>query len=190
MLKRLVILLVLLLTIHLALAKTTDITMQEGQSIELEGSNITLMSIDTKNDKALVCVNSKKAIVSDARLANNVLIKIKSLKKDKIRFDITPNCKDCICDTEECSNVACFNECNTDKNCNDYNPRTKDICSGTPKTCSHQVEELKESSLIKRTPTETKQETIQVDVKPAEEQAKQYKTFVTKLYERFLSLFS
>lgn len=108
--KKLILLVILLLIIPISLAKTEKITMYPGMSRVIENSNITLISLDEKNNKAVVCINNEKKILTEdaEKTLGKLIINAKSIKLDYVDFELKSDCKDCICNTVECSNAACF----------------------------------------------------------------------------------
>lgn len=110
--KKLILLAILLLIIPISLAKTEKVTMYPGMSKLIENSNITLISLDEKNNKAVVCINNEKKILTENsdKTVGKLIINAKSIKLNYVDFELKSDCKDCICNTVECSNNLCFPE--------------------------------------------------------------------------------
>lgn len=123
------ILLLIILLSTLVNANTEIVNMKKGDSILLEGKNITLINLDNEDDKVVICINNVKSIVSDEKTTNEVIIDVKSVKDDYARIGFEVICDDCICD-ESCLNNDCFSqkECIYNTECNDFNILTKDSC--------------------------------------------------------------
>ena len=66
--------LIILILIPIAIAKSVDITLKEGESYYYDARNITLIKLDTVDDKAVICLNNKKEIISDTKAMNGVNI--------------------------------------------------------------------------------------------------------------------
>ena len=132
---------IVLLTVFLVLAKTETVELKEGESFEIKDKNLTLIKFDPDDDKIIVCVNNEKAIVSDEidKSVNGVTIHIKSVKKDYAKLELTRRCTSskCSCEKtdEDCSNIECFHECDSDAECDDNNKTTNDFCRGSPRKC-------------------------------------------------------
>ncbi len=109
--KKLILLAILLLIIPISLAKTEKITMYPGMSKVIENSNITLISLDEKNNKAVVCINNEKKILTEDsdKTVGKLIINAKNIKLDYVEFELKSDCKDCVCGPE-CSNALCFPE--------------------------------------------------------------------------------
>ncbi len=78
-----------------------------GESITLGGRNVTLMDLDTKEDKIIVCVNGEKSIVpSTGKTVKKVFIEPRRVMSTyaEIRLKTTERGSCGI----ECSNTACF----------------------------------------------------------------------------------
>src|SRR3989344_6686931 len=109
--KKLILLIILLLIIPISLAKTEKITLYPGMSKLIENSNITLISLDEKNNKAVVCINNEKKILTEDtdKTVGKLIINAKNIKLDYVEFELKSDCKDCTC-TSDCSNDLCFPE--------------------------------------------------------------------------------
>lgn len=115
------------------LAKSKTIELNKGESYFFEQKNITLLDINSKDEKILVCVNGIKGIVSDSRKVNYVDIKVKNIEKNSTKLRVDYECKDCVC--EDCENIPCFDECKRDADCDDFDRESVDRCVGRPKKC-------------------------------------------------------
>jgi len=132
--------LLVLCMIPLIIAKTETVTLEPMESFEIKDKNITLIKLDSEDDKVVLCISNEKVIVSDTldKSVNGVTVHIKSVKSDYAKIEFTRTCtKDCSCEEnkEECSNIECFHECDVDLDCNDNNPSTNDFCRSSPRTC-------------------------------------------------------
>jgi hypothetical protein len=140
--------------VYLVLAKTETVELKEGESFEIKDKNLTLIKFDPEDDKVIVCVNNEKAIVSDRidKSVNGVTIHIKSVKNNYARLELTRRCTSskCSCEKteEDCSNVECFHECNSDDDCDDKDETTNDFCRGSPRKCINIKIEQQEECII------------------------------------------
>jgi hypothetical protein len=78
-----------------------------GESITLGGRNVTLMDLEAKGDKIIVCVNGEKSIIpSIGKTVNKVFIEPRRVTNTyaEIRLKTTESDSCGI----ECSNIACF----------------------------------------------------------------------------------
>ena len=100
-------LIILLLLIGLASAKTETIELGIGESSVSQDRTITLLNLNDKDDKIILCINNEKNIVSDIKTINNVFIELRKIDKDIARFKIRYTCKNCVCD-QDCNNNACL----------------------------------------------------------------------------------
>ena len=109
--KKLILLVILLLILPISLAKTEKVTMYTGMSKTIENSNITLISLDEKNNKAVVCINNEKKILTENsdKTVGKLIINAKTIKLDYVEFELKSDCKYCTC-TSDCSNNLCFPE--------------------------------------------------------------------------------
>lgn len=156
--KKVLFLFTLLVSIQLVSAAVTEtINLKKDESFIIEGINVTLLDLNEKEDKVKICVNSRKAIVSNEKTINKVTIEIKYVKENYARLKLRAKCDDCVCDTEECSNIACYNKCEMDNDCNDHNENTIDTCSGFPKKCMYSPIEQKKEEIPSNTTTDIPQ---------------------------------
>ena len=109
--KKLILLVILLLIIPISLSKTEKVTMYPGMSKVIENSNITLISLDEKDNKVIVCINNEKKILEEDsdKTVGKLIINAKSIKLNYADFELKSDCKDCVCGLE-CSNALCFPE--------------------------------------------------------------------------------
>ncbi|MBS3171386.1 hypothetical protein J4449_02110 [Candidatus Woesearchaeota archaeon] len=100
----LVILIFLILPVNAA-----RVNLIEGENYYTDGRNITVLGIDNKRDKVLVCINNERAILSKERqkTVNDVSLLVKTVSDEKIRIDIKVYCEDCECN-ENCLNTECI----------------------------------------------------------------------------------
>lgn len=139
---RKLILIILFLVLFLAVVsagtdtETERTELEEGQSMEVSGKRLTLMKLDYENQRVIVCVNGKRAILSErsTKNVNDAIINLRGVTKNKADIRMSVNCPGCECD-ESCDNSICFDKCYTDKDCDDGNDLTEDECFGTPKIC-------------------------------------------------------
>ncbi len=128
------ILLLILVMIPVALARTEEVELKQGESYSFDGRNITLMKLDKSDDRVVICVNNKKEIVSDNKYVSGVNIDLKWVRDNSAKFEFR------FSECEECNygiwdNLDCFDECNLDIDCNDNDENTIDECKGRPKKC-------------------------------------------------------
>ena len=125
--KKLILLVILLLIIPIILAKTEKVTMYSGMSRQIENSNITLISLDEKENKIIVCINNEKRILEEdtERAIGKLIINVKSINLNYVDLELKSDCRDCAC-TSGCSNNLCFQEVKqeTVKNATMPNPAT------------------------------------------------------------------
>ena len=169
-----------LLLVPIIEAKSLTQELKPFDSMEIENQNITLLKLDEKNDKAIVCVNGVKAIISDndAKAVNNVLVEIRDVKAGYVKLRLESNCDDCILD----NNNECLHECNSNIDCNDSNALTEDACLGIPRKCTF-AEKPKEP-----TPPEKTSATITVNIEAQKTPVKE-PSFFEKILSWFSSLF-
>ena len=57
--------------------------MQVGSSVELEDQNLSLLKLDRKDDKVILCINGEKTIAAEDKVktVNNVIIDVKDVKE-------------------------------------------------------------------------------------------------------------
>ncbi|MBU2639793.1 MAG: hypothetical protein KKG75_03775 [Nanoarchaeota archaeon] len=128
----LAIILVLLL-VPIIEAKTLTQDLKPLESVEIENQNVTLLRLDSKGDKVIVCVNGVKAIIADndAKTVNNVFVEVRDIKTDYAKLRLESKCNSCVLS----NNNECLNECNSNADCNDNNALTEDSCLGIPRKC-------------------------------------------------------
>ena len=114
-------------------AKTLTENLKVGNSVIIEDQRISLLNLDKKDDKVVLCINDVKTIVSKARdrTVNNVRVEVKSVTLDQARLKLESVCKNCILS----DNDICINQCNTNSDCDDTNDSTIDKCTRIPKEC-------------------------------------------------------
>lgn len=117
-------------------ARTIDIDLYFNQSQEEFGKNITLISVDTKEDKAIICVNQEKFIITDTKNIDGLSIDLRTVKKDYISLDLESSCTNCKCE-DKCDNSICFDKCQSDDDCLKLHGYAVK-CSGTPKECVYE----------------------------------------------------
>ncbi len=85
-----------------------DVELSRGESYEFQGKNITILNLNEKDDKAIICVNNVKTIISDnkEKTINPIVIDLKYVKDGVARLRLDGNCRRCVCD-ESCSNDLC-----------------------------------------------------------------------------------
>ena len=130
--KKGIFLIILLLLVPLALAKSESVTLYKGKSEIIENNNLTLLDFDKEDEKMVVCVNNQKGIVSDDRKIGEVHIDIRSFESEGVRVILDSDCDDC----NVGDNLDCYDECNLDKDCGDGDEETVDYCKGRPKRCT------------------------------------------------------
>ena len=175
--------LIILILIPIAIAKSVDITLKEGESYYYDARNITLIKLDTVDDKAVICLNNKKEIISDTKAMNGVNIDLAWVRTKDAKLNLKfADCKDC--DYGNWDNLDCFDECSIDKDCSDNNGDTKDSCSGRPKKCVHEIIEKK---IIAENKTKEENKTVEFVENVNEE--KKYKSFTQWIFEKIKNLF-
>ena len=99
----------LFLLLILPLTSATRIDLLLNKSFVNDGRNISLIDINIAKEKALICINNEKAILSKGKpkTVNNVVLELRKTYKDKINLDAKVYCEDCECDTN-CSNSDCI----------------------------------------------------------------------------------
>lgn len=139
-------------------ARTLTEEIQVGSSVTIENQKVSIVEIDTKYDKAIICVNDVKGIVSrdSDKTINNVRVELRSVSSNSAKLRLESDCKNCI----EKDNAICFNECYIDSDCNDNNKATIDQCLGTPRKCVYN-----ETTVIEEPVQQEQQEDINIKVK-------------------------
>lgn len=114
--KRYLFALFILIFLVLPFVNAERVNLKERESYMNDGRNVTLLAIDNKRDKVLVCVNDEKVIISKDRpkTINEVSLSLKSISDYLIRVDINVYCKKCRCD-ESCLNLKCFDTKKTEE---------------------------------------------------------------------------
>jgi hypothetical protein len=135
--KHLLLLLILIVYLAQVSAETTRAKLGIDQSILLKDRNLTILGIDTKNDKVLACINGQRYILSEKLNIGDAYIELKNVKTDYVDLEFKVSCKKCSCIGDSCSNAACYSLCKSDNDCNDNNDKTRDACTGLPKTCQN-----------------------------------------------------
>ena len=105
-------LMLILLVLILPLASAVRVDLFLNQSYSKYDKNITL--IDISKNKALVCINNEKAILSEEKpkTVNDVNFEVKQVFSDKIKVEIKVYCQEnCEC-TDLCSNSECLENFN------------------------------------------------------------------------------
>lgn len=91
-------------------AETTNkVFMSPGEHFLFDGKNITL--VDSAKDSVVVCINNKKAIISEERTIDSVKIRLIESNERDAELKFTFDCKeidDCVCDDIECLNNLCL----------------------------------------------------------------------------------
>jgi len=100
-------LLILLCFISFVNAYSITKELKIGDSVELSGRNVTLIALDAKEDKVLICINGEKNIIPQhGKTIKGVLIEPKTvtsyLAEIRLKTEEKGNCG------IECSNEACF----------------------------------------------------------------------------------
>tara|TARA_Y100000034_G_C6789575_1_gene353446 strand:+ start:384 stop:935 length:552 start_codon:yes stop_codon:yes gene_type:complete len=172
----------------LLLASTIDArsiteTIKVGESIVIEDQNVTVMDTETKGDKVLLCVNGVKSIVSDEkdRTVNNVFVSVSRVKEFEARLKLESRCDECTLN----NNVACYDECSQDSDCNDDDEKTQDSCIGAPKKCFYT--EITEPTPNEPTPEEPTEHNIVVNLQDSEPERKD--NIITRFFSWIASIF-
>ena len=127
-----------------AAAPVRDVTLNLGESILLDGKNITLAR--SSDESTILCINNKEIIVSKDKRVDGIYIDYRSSDEQKARFKLEYDCgDDCACDEDECDNAVCVDtflnaindnedeksdvECIENSECNDEDVCTIDSCS-------------------------------------------------------------
>lgn len=149
--RRVLLIAIFVLSIFSVYGKTVDLDLYLNQSYEGFGKNITLLNVDTKEDKAVICINQQKFIISNDRSIDNILLEIGSFKKDFVRMDISDGCDRCKCETN-CDNSVCFDICDEDSDCETRRNFNVE-CKGKPKDCVYTaiIEEVPVKEVVKKT---------------------------------------
>lgn len=114
-------------------ARTLTEDLKVGDSVIIENQRVSLLSLDKKEDKVVLCVNDVKTIISKDRdrTINNVRVDIRSITESQVKLKLESSCKNCILS----DNNLCINQCNANSDCDDNNNSTIDVCTRTPKEC-------------------------------------------------------
>lgn len=100
------IVIILLFSLVLVSAKTEKITLNAGESYELEGKRVSL--VRSTEDFMIVCINGDKQIIKKDEWNNGVYFDLINLERDQVTIKIKVDCKeDCDCD-ESCDNSECL----------------------------------------------------------------------------------
>lgn len=103
----LIIFVILILVFPFVNAARVNLNLNESYSDD--GRNITLLGIDNKRDKVLICVNNERAILSKERqkTVKDVSLFVKKVADDEIRVVVKVYCEECECDNT-CLNTECI----------------------------------------------------------------------------------
>lgn len=107
--KKTIFLFILILLVPFSLAKTEKINMLPGDSRLIESFNVSLINLNTKENKIIICVNNQKLIIEEdtKKTIDKLRINVLDIKDNYVRLELKSDCKDCVCGPE-CSNAACF----------------------------------------------------------------------------------
>lgn len=139
---KIIYILFLLLVVPIALATTERTELFVGRSIEFEGKNISLVVTNFDEDKAVICLDGQKIILTknNDKTVNRVIFDLRRVNQDSIDLKIDYNCdKNC---NSYVSNSACFPkveeiseeiienvpECTSNLDCDDGSDLTADNC--------------------------------------------------------------
>jgi len=176
------ILLLILVMMPVALARTEEVELKQGESYSFDGRNITLMKLDKSDERVVICVNNKKEIVSENKYIEGINIDLKWVKEDSAKFEFRfSECEEC--NYRSWDNLDCFDECSVDLDCDDSNENTVDRCDGKPRKCIN-TEIKKEEEKKEEEKTEEEKEEV------VKEEKREFKSFTQWVYEAILSLFS
>jgi len=155
---------VFILLLSLSLISAEEITLNVGESKEVNSNLLKLKNL--KSDKVVISVNNESKIfeLNDEETILGVRIRVKEIfyfdpSDGYVIVEITSLfvcgngvcddsetsetcCQDCTCPSGyDCDGNKCIHhvehECNSDSDCNDNNEDTLDKCKGTPRKCSH-----------------------------------------------------
>ena len=156
------ILLILLILVFVNTILAEELTLNVGESKDINGNIIKLRSL--KSNKALISVNDQSQILEENKEEIIGPLKVEVLEifyvtdsEGHVRLTVTPLyvcgdgncngpetketcCQDCGCQAGyDCEDNKCLvhveNQCNNDEECDDNNPTTSDRCTGRPKKC-------------------------------------------------------
>ncbi|MBI2498766.1 hypothetical protein HYV88_00830 [Candidatus Woesearchaeota archaeon] len=102
----------LFLVLFSAFVSSRSIDLITSSNYQIEDKNITLLRV--YEDKALVCVNGFKTIVTEnvIKKVNGVNIELRNTRDSIANFDFDYSCKgSCVC-TDDCNNNPCLKESN------------------------------------------------------------------------------
>ncbi len=128
-----------------AFAAFESVSLRVGQSKVIKDVNFTLLKTNQDDGKAIICVNNRKAIISDSLSIDNSIVKIKDVFSSAASFDIDVSCEGkCVCGSE-CSNKDCIVSasepvCSSDTDCDDDDFFTTDLCISN--VCVHRPAQL------------------------------------------------
>ena len=68
----------------------TRLSLKEGQSAEFNGKMITVLTMDAQQDKAIVCVNGEKAIISHDKVkqVDDATLSIRKIEDSRAEIDL------------------------------------------------------------------------------------------------------
>ena len=102
---------IFLFLMPLSFAKTKTVILERGGSFVIEEINVTLIDYNKKRDKALVCVDNQRAILSDEKRVGEVYLEIISFRDDGVKIQLDADCDDClVSDNSECFTIKNFTE--------------------------------------------------------------------------------
>ncbi len=169
------------------LARTEEVELRSGESYSFDGRNITLLELDTKDDKVVICVNNEKIIISDDRYIKGINIDLKWVRENNAKFEFRYGvCEEC--DYGIWDNLDCFDECSLNKDCDDNNENTVDECDGRPKKCINT--EIKKEEEIKEEKKEEEKKEEEKTGEIVKEEKREFKGFTQWLFEAIVNLFN
>jgi len=169
------ILLLILIMMPIALARTEEVELKQGESYSFDGRNITLMNVNKQGKSVVICVNNKKEIVSDNKYMNGINIELKWVRENSAKFEFRfSECEEC--NYGSWDNLDCFDECSVNKDCDDSNENTIDECKNRPKNCVN-TEIKKEEEKKEEVKEKEKEEEI------IKEEKREFKSFTHWLFD-------
>ena len=108
--KAIILIVLLILLVPLASARKETAEFKVGETMLIQNVNVTLLNADEKDNKLVICINSQKGILEEKeeRKVNNVIVDVREIRQNYAKLILDVDCKNCACNTADCSNAACF----------------------------------------------------------------------------------
>ena len=127
-------------------AETITQEMNILDTVVIDNQTVTLLDLETKKDKIVVCVNNEKNIVAKnkPKIVNNVRFEVRKVDNNIAKIKMKSKFKKCVAK----DNKECLHKCNTDTDCDNEDGTTIDECTGIPRECKYSTRPVEKKELI------------------------------------------